>query len=39
MERTEFDYDPKRDKLPKKTTWILILLAIATAIYLSIILV
>jgi hypothetical protein len=39
MERTEFDYDPDKDKLPKKMTWILVGLAIATAIYLSIILV
>jgi len=39
MERTDFDYDPKRDKLPNKIKWVIIVLSIALAIYLSIILV
>jgi hypothetical protein len=39
MERTDFDYDPERDQVPKKITWIIIALTIAAAIYLSMILV
>jgi len=39
MERTDFDYDPEKDKMPKNITWIIIALTIAAAIYLSTILV
>ena len=39
MDRTEFDYDPKKDKAPSRITWIIVAMAIATAIYLSTILV
>lgn len=35
MERSDFDYDPERDKAPSKITWIIIALAVAMAIYLS----
>ena len=39
MDRTDFDYDPKRDKLPSPITWILIAMSVGAAIYLSMILV
>jgi hypothetical protein len=35
MERTDFDYDPKRDKTPNSITYIILALALAAAIYLS----
>jgi hypothetical protein len=39
MPESNFDYDPKKDKLPKKITFWIIVVAIAMAIYLSTILV
>ena len=39
MDRTEFDYDPEKDKAPSSITWIIIAMAVGTAIYLSMILV
>jgi len=39
MERTDFDYDPERDNTPRNITWIIILITLALAIYLTTILV
>jgi len=35
MERTDFDFDPVKDKLPKSITWIIIVIAIAMTIFLT----
>jgi len=39
MERTDFDFDPAKDKLPKKITWIIIGITIVMTIYLLTVLV
>lgn len=39
MQESDFDYDPKKDKLPKRVTFWIIVAAVGMAIYLSMILV
>jgi hypothetical protein len=39
MPRSEFDYDPEKDKLPAMATFWIIVAALGAAVYLSIILV
>lgn len=39
MPKSDFDYDPERDKLPKMITFWIIVASIGMAIWLSIILV
>ncbi len=39
MARSEFDYDPEKDKLPPLATFWIIVAALGAAVYLSLILV